>query len=318
MIKIDRRQACVMFLLAVSIVLGWRSLAGTFVLSWQNVDYTHILIVLPVSGALILLDRKELLAARQWNVGIGSMILAVAAAIAICTRFWSASLSKDEALSLGTFVLVLSWIGIFVTCFGLKSCGRALFPLLFLFALVPLPRLVLDAVIASLQQGSAWSTHALYAIAGVPVIQQGDQLTIPGLIVRVAQECSSIRSSSMLAVTTLVMAHLLLRSPWRKIFIVLLVIPLSIAKNGLRIFTITIIGTRVDPGYLTGRLHRQGGILFFIVALVAIFGILQWLRHGEKPTQLLQPRTMKDTVVPQSVGPDSDEFQVGFHGSEIS
>jgi exosortase len=296
MIRVDRRLACLTLLLAVSVLLGWRSLAGTFLLSWYNVDYTHILIVLPLSLALILLDQKELLAARKWNFGVGSIILASAAAIAICTRFWSASLPGDEALSLGTFALVLSWIGISVACFGLKSCGRALFPLLFLFALVPLPKLALDAVIAFLQQGSAWSTHVLYAIAGVPVIQQGDQLTIPGLIVRVAQECSSIRSSSMLAITTVVMAHLLLRSPWRKVFILLLVIPLSVAKNGLRIFTITILGTTVDPGYLTGRLHRQGGILFFLVALVVIFAILQWLRRGEKSARLLQPQTLRETV----------------------
>lgn len=297
MIKVDKHQAWFMLLFAASLVLGWRFIAGTFLLSWQNVDYTHILIVLPVSVALILLDRKHLLAAREWNFGIGFVIFAVAAAIAIFTRYWSASLPKDEVLSLGTSVLVLSWIGIAVTCFGLKSCGRARFPLLFLFALVPLPKIALDEVIAFLQRGSAWSTHALYAIAGVPVIQQGNQLTIPGLIVKVAQECSSIRSSSMLAITTMVMAHLLLRSRWRKLFIVLLVIPLSVAKNGLRIFTITILGTRVDPGYLTGKLHRQGGILFLIVALVAILGILQWLRRGEDSIEQLHPELLQDPAV---------------------
>jgi len=41
-------------------------------------------------------------------------------------------------------------------------------------------------------------------------------------------------------------------------------IPLSVAKNGLRIFTIAELGTRVDPGFLGGKLHHDGGIIFFL------------------------------------------------------
>ena len=73
---------------------------------------------------------------------------------------------------------------------------------------------------------------------------------------------------------SIVLAQLLLRSSWRKALVVGIAIPLSVAKNGLRIFTIAMLGTRVDPGYLTGRLHHQGGILFFLIALLGIFAIL--------------------------------------------
>lgn len=81
-----------------------------------------------------------------------------------------------------------------------------------------------------------------------------------------------------------------------EVFIVVMVIPLSVAKNGLRIFVITMLSTRVDFGYLTGRLHRQGGIFFVIMALIAMFGILEWLRRGEKQKQLIQPKPMRDTM----------------------
>lgn len=287
MIKVDKHQAWFISLFAASLALGWPFLSGTLSLSWRNDDYTQILFVLPVTIVLIVSKRKNLLDAREWDFGFGFSILIIAAVIACGMRFWIISLSADETLSLGMLVLVLSWIGIWTTCFGLKMTGRALFPLLFLLALVPIPKIALNWVIAFLQQGSTWSTHALYAISGVPAIQQGYQLAIPGLVVNIAQECSSIRSSAMLAVTTLVMAHLLLRSIWRKVLIVALVIPFSVAKNGLRIFTITMLGTRVDPGYLTGELHRQGGILFFIMALIAISWILRLLRRGEDLPQRL-------------------------------
>jgi len=97
----------------------------------------------------------------------------------------------------------------------------------------------------------------------------------------VAQECSSIRSSSMLFVTTIVVAEMVLRSSWRKALLIALAIPLSVAKNGLRIFTIAMLGTRVDPGYLTGSLHRQGGILFFAIAVTGVFVVLAVLQRSE-------------------------------------
>jgi exosortase len=121
----------------------------------------------------------------------------------------------------------------------------------------------------------------LFVAFGVPVAQDGLLLTIPGLTLMVAQECSSIRSSSMLLVTTMVLAQLMLRSPWRKALLIGLAVPLSVAKNGLRIFTIAMLGTRVDPGYLTGSFHHQGGIVFFAIALIIIFALLWILQRGE-------------------------------------
>jgi exosortase/archaeosortase family protein len=85
----------------------------------------------------------------------------------------------------------------------------------------------------------------------------------------------------MLIVTTMVLAQMLLRSPLRKALAIAVAIPLSIAKNGLRIFTLGVLATYVDPSFLTGRLHRQGGIIFFAVALAAILFLLWILRRGE-------------------------------------
>ena len=64
--------------------------------------------------------------------------------------------------------------------------------------------------------------------------------------------------------------------------VVAFAIPLSVAKNGLRIFTIGMLGTRVDRSFLTGRFHHNGGIVFFLIALAVIFILLWILRRGER------------------------------------
>jgi exosortase/archaeosortase family protein len=88
-----------------------------------------------------------------------------------------------------------------------------------------------------------------------------------------------------------VLAHLFLRSWWRNLVLVLIAIPLSIAKNGLRIFVIAELGTHVDPGFLDGRLHHHGGIVFLVIALGAIVVFLAILHRGESRLQLLNAST---------------------------
>ena len=42
-------------------------------------------------------------------------------------------------------------------------------------------------------------------------------------------------------------------------------VPLSVGKNALRIFTLSMLAIHVDPSFLTGRLHREGGVVFFLL-----------------------------------------------------
>jgi exosortase len=277
-------------LVAVSLAIWWGPLTSSFSLALTDEQYTHILLILPVSLVLIFFDRKP-----DWkspapfagsSVKLGSVLLVIAALMTFLVRSRASTLTPDVQLSLNMLSLVLWWIAAVILCFGTAAFQRALFPLCFLFWMVPFPDFVLNPVVSLLQQGSAASARFLFIAAGVPVEQRGMLLHIPDLTVEVARECSSIRSSSMLLVTTMVLAQMLLRSSWRKILVIAVAIPISVAKNGLRIFAIAMLATRIDPGFLTGRFHRQGGIIFFLVALAAIF-LLLWIErraenHREK------------------------------------
>jgi exosortase len=282
---------------AVALLPGWRALVDTFSLSLRNDQYTYLLLILPVSAALIFQEWRPLRAIVTLNALPGFICLGIAASIASSTLGWPLPFPSDVQLSISMLALVLWWIGAFLLCFGSRASRLVIFPLCFLLGLVPLPQLAVSTVVALLQQGSAWAAHALFAVCGVPVAQDGVLLTIPGLTLQVAQECSSIRSSSMLLVTTVVLAQLLLRSPWRKALVIGLAVPLSIAKNGLRIFTIAMLGTRVDRSYLTGRLHREGGVVFFAMVLFLTFVMLWILRRGEGLSResTLRPREAQVT-----------------------
>jgi exosortase len=278
---VARRFAWFAGLVLVSIAAEWKPLAATYVLAWRADEYTHILLILPVSLALVFLDwsSRDLFGDRRPLSGV--VLLMTAFVVAGLAKWDLASLASDQRLAVSMFAMILWWVGAFALCFGATAFRRALFPLCFLWWMVPLPASWLDYLVKQLQFGSAVAASLLFSVVRTPVMHDGVRLSIPGLTLEVAKECSSIRSSLMLVVTTMVVAQLLLHSPLRKSVVVAAAIPLSIAKNGLRIFTIAMLGTKVDPAFLTGKLHHSGGFIFLAIALAAIFGTIWILRRGE-------------------------------------
>jgi exosortase len=267
-------------LCAASILLWWHPLGSALRLALSNDAYTHILLILPVSLALILAGpapRSTLVSNRRAAWALLSAALLLRALAFWLDRYFATS----TALSLSILALVLCWIGGAAVCFGLAPLRSHLFASCFLFLLVPLPDRIVDGISEGLQHGSAVAADVLFRIVQVPVMRQGVILSIPGLDIEVARECSSIRSSMMLVVITVVFAHLFLRSKWRKIALVLLAVPICIAKNAVRIFTIAELATRVDPAYLDGKLHHQGGVVFLSLAVLLTALLLWLLRKGE-------------------------------------
>jgi len=71
-------------------------------------------------------------------------------------------------------------------------------------------------------------------------------------------------------ISSMALAHLYLRSYWGKILLILAAVPISMAKNGVRIFALSMLGMKVNPAFLYGRLHRNGGIVFFLLAMAGL------------------------------------------------
>ncbi len=152
--------------------------------------------------------------------------------------------------------------------------------------MVPLPDVVLDRAIYALQEGSTEIAYLIFQAVGTPVLRHGFLLSLPGVAIEVAKECSSIRSSIALFITCLLAAHLYLRTGWKMLLLVLLSFPLSLIKNGIRIATLTLLSIYVDPGFLTGRLHHEGGFVFFLLAMLILWPVFSWLKNSEKPSDM--------------------------------
>jgi len=262
-----------------SIVIWWQPIATSFKLAFTSEAHTHIVLIVPLSLALIYLERKRMPTIFESSRRVGTIVM-ITALLLRGTTLWH--LFFADALSVSMFALVTWWIGSVIFCLGAETFRAFLFPLCFLVLIIPFPERLLNWITEFLQHQSVLGTALLFRLARVPMTRDGVILSIPGLDIEVARSCSGIRSSMMLIVTTLVLSRLFLRSWWSRALLVVAAMPLSIAKNAARIFTIAELGTRVDPGFLYGRLHRNGGVLFFSLAVIAVVVLLWIVRKRER------------------------------------
>jgi exosortase C (VPDSG-CTERM-specific) len=248
--------------------------------------HSHILLVPLVAGYLLYIQRRALPAASRSSI-LGTITLGVAGLAALAAGLaWRESLSINDHLALMALAFV-SFIaaGGFIFL-GSKWMATAAFPMAFLIFMVPLPDAAVDWLEKASVLASAEAAAMYFNIAGTSLVRHGTVFELPGIVIQVGQECSGIRSSWVLVITSLLASHLFLRSPWRRLVLVAFVIPLGILRNGFRILVIGLLCVHVGPHMIDSPIHRRGGPIFFALSLIPLFLLAWWLRHGDQRVKL--------------------------------
>jgi exosortase len=271
------RDGLFVLLLAAAVVGFWDQLNDLYALTKQQEHYSHIVLIPWLSLYAFYVDRAAILSSRRWSPLSGLGLMAAGAVVA-----WQAeaAASGPDVLSAQILAFVFMCWGIFLICYGISAARVFSFGLLFLLCLVPLPAATLNAVIVFLQRSSAEVTDVVFTVFGIPVYREGFIFRLPNLTIHIAEECSGIRSTLSLLVTSLVAGHFFLRSLWGKFALVTMVVPLAIVKNAFRIVGLSLLANYVDPSFITdSALHRYGGIPLFVVSVVILL-CLAWLVRG--------------------------------------
>lgn len=244
--------------------------------------YTHIALIPLVSLYLLYLKHKEITSAARYSIPAGLPVLIAAGALFFASRIWESGLDAGNFASLMALSVVIFANGSFILAYGPQAYRNALFPLLFLVFIIPFPTAVMDSFITFLQVGSTEITNLLFTVSGVPYMRDGFVFHLPNISVEVARQCSGIRSAMAIFITAILAGYFFLQSTWKIAFLVVCAVLIAMFKNGIRIVTLSILGNYVDPRILQSDLHREGGIPFFIVALLLLAPILFFLIKSEK------------------------------------
>jgi exosortase C (VPDSG-CTERM-specific) len=254
--------------------------------------HSHVVLIPFISAWLLRLKAEEL--PRGYHGSFGWAAAFVLAGMAVLLAAWMTPgadlLSLNDRLGIVTLSALC-----FLVAGGFAFLGRtwmqaALFPVCFLLFLIPLPDAAAEFMEYWSQVGSTTTGEWLLQLAGIPHMRDGFVFSFPGITsLELARECSGIRSSWVLFITCLLAAHLFLRSPWRRFFLVAFVIPLGLLRNGFRFATLAWLCLNVSEDMIDSAIHHRGGPIFFALSLIPLGLFVWWLRRGDSPPPSAPP-----------------------------
>jgi exosortase C (VPDSG-CTERM-specific) len=286
---IEKRGAMFIgYVLALILAFG-KPLFALFTTASQNDLNSYIVLIPFVVLYFVYLERRHYSSVLRTSLGwtVGSAIAGVSAIV--FSTWLSPALSGNDRLSVLTFAFVCGvWAGGFLLM-GRRWMASAAFPMLFLIFLIPLPDRIVGLMETGLQLASAEAANLFFAASGTAAMQTGTVFQLPGITLQVAQECSGMKSSWVLFITSIIAAKLFLSRPWTRAVLVLAVIPMGRLRNVFRIIVIGLLCVHISPDMIHSWIHHRGGPVFFALSLIPLMLLLWWLRKRQPETPVTIP-----------------------------
>lgn len=190
--------------------------------------------------------------------------------------------SQDAILfELGSLLLILPALLLMQRgAAALKACW---FPIFFLFFMIPLPGPVVDVLTLPMKTFVSWATEqALYA-AGYPISRNGVILYLGQSQLLVADACAGLHTLFSLEALGLFYLHITRHeSWWRNTLLAIMIIPISLAANSIRVISLSLITHHLGYEAGQGFLHGFAGAVLFASALLLIVSLDSLIQYALK------------------------------------
>jgi exosortase len=236
--------------------------------SWTREEGIHGPIVLATAGWLIWRRWDEIVAeARPGKFWLAFLGVVVAAAVYVFGRAFG-------FLMLEVGALYLALVSVFYAMIGGRMLLKLWFPLLYLGFAIPLPGWLLDSLTLPLKYLVSDIVTRLMSAIGYPIVQVGVTLYIAQYQLLVEDACAGLNSIISLTAVGLFYIYLLHNASWRySLLLFLLLVPIAIAANVVRVIILVLITYYLGDEMAQGYLHDTAGIVTFVTALLLIFMI---------------------------------------------
>jgi exosortase len=245
------------------------SLAGNWV---TDADMGHGFFV-PMISAYIVWQKREELVAMKPRPNPWGLILVAGGALQLIV----ATLGVELFLARTAFIITL--IGVVWTLAGTRILRKLAFPLFLLFFMVPIPAIIYNRLTFPLQLLASRLAFDALTVLGVPVLREGNILTLSTGSLSVVEACSGIRSLLSLTFLSLVYGFFFEKRTWVRVALFFSTIPIAIIANGSRV-TITGLLSQIKPELAEGLFHESTGWVIFMVALAIMVAFHQILNRA--------------------------------------
>lgn len=231
---------------------------------WQDPNYGHGFLVPVFSGYVLWKQWDSLseIAPKPSNVGLLVMLSAIGLLLL-------GSLGAELFTSRVSLLILIAGIVLFLS--GWRMLKAISFALGFLILMIPIPVIIYNQITFPLQLiASRFATFWLQLL-NVPVLREGNLIILPNYTLEVVDACSGIRS--LMTLITLAVAYGYLVEPrrWLRWFMVILMVPIAIVSNSIRILGAGFLTYHFGPSMAEGFFHEFSGWVIFIAALLLMF-----------------------------------------------
>lgn len=239
-------------------------------------DFSHGWLIAPISIWLIWRNRHVWMPLPFRPSPYGFVLIILFGTIWVIGSLVGANVLKSFAavgFLLGGMLLVSGW----------PIFKANLFPLLFLFAMVPAGH----ALVPMLMEYTADATVFALRVTGLPVYRENLQFILPTGRWSVVEACSGLRYVIAATVLGLLFAYLNYESWIKRAILCISCLVIAIFANWARAFTVVLVGHYSEMRYGTGDDHVWFGWLFFGIVMSTIFWI--GLKFGDKAAEPTTP-----------------------------
>jgi exosortase len=221
--------------LPIVCILGWWLYDLQF--QWRAmVDYQFGWLVLLLSGYLAWErwpSRPRL--GAPGSVWICGLLAVVGVPFVLLAELYKNAVAMSPAASFSLSV----GCSLFLSALMLHTYGRAtfrhfLFPLLFLFVAVPLPKVFWNPIVLGLQEMITWLDVAALRLLGIAAWPQANVIRLSNCVVGIDEACSGIRSLQSSIMAALFIGNLTLKRTGFQVFFCLGGVLLAITGNFFR------------------------------------------------------------------------------------
>ena len=242
---------------------------------WATEAQAHGPIILVLALWLIyrLWPRMMEKSAGKPSSATGWVVFAIALVLYIIGRAL-----QVHVFEIGSFIWMLA--AILLIKRGRSALKVAWFPLFFMLFMIPLPgTLVIMLTMPMKLFVSYVAEHILYW-ADYPIARDGVILQIGQYQLLVADACAGLQTLLTLEALGLFYLNVIRHtSIFRNVTLAILIIPISLAANVIRVITLTLITYYFGDEAGQGFLHGFAGMVLFISALILIISVDTLLQY---------------------------------------
>lgn len=238
-------------------------------------DNSHGFLIIPLAAYILWQKRHELSKLQPEGSWIGLVVALFSLFMFLFGKFGAVTTLSSVSM------IIFLW-GAVLFLFGFKFFQTCFFPLFFLLFMIPVPSQVYAALTNPLQFIVTKVTVSMASMMGMAIYREGNVIYLTDMTFQVVQACSGLRSIMTMLTLGAIFGYFSLRSLPMRMILIASGIPIAVAVNIFRVFTMVVAYNYFKINLTEGTTHTVLGLLVFALGFVFFLvlqkGLAKWER----------------------------------------